>query len=73
MVRLLLPILIGLVALVSIEFSGVMAWLLVQPTSIVLAGLASLSGVVLVLSKSVANQADRVSELIGQPLSLIHI
>ena len=67
MVRLLLPILIGLVALVSIEFSGVMAWLLVQPTSIVLAGLALLSGVVLLLSKSVANQADRVSELIGQP------
>jgi len=67
MVRLLLPILIGLIALVSIEFSGVMAWLLVQPTSIVLAGLALLSGVVLVLSKSVANQADRVSELIGQP------
>ena len=65
--RLLLPILIGLVALVSIEFSDVMAWLLVQPTSIVLAGLALLSGVVLVLSKSVANQADRVSELIGQP------
>ena len=67
MVRLLLPILIGLVALVSIEFSDVMAWLLVQPTSIVLAGLALLSGVVLLLSKSVANQADRVSELIGQP------
>ena len=67
MVRLLLPILIGLVALVSIEFSDMMAWLLVQPTSIVLAGLALLSGVVLVLSKSVANQADRVSELIGQP------
>ena len=67
MVRLLLPILIGLVALVSIGFSDVMAWLLVQPTSIVLAGLALLSGVVLVLSKSVANQADRVSELIGQP------
>ena len=58
MVRLLLPILIGLVALVSIEFSDVMAWLLVQPTSIVLAGLASLSGVVLVLSKSVANQVS---------------
>ena len=67
MVRLLLPILIGLVALVSIEFSGVMAWLLTQPTSILLAGLALLSGIVLALSKSVANQADRVSELIGQP------
>ena len=67
MVRLLLPILIGLSALFSIEFSGVMAWLLVQPTAIVLTGLGLLSGVVLVLSKSVANQADRVAELIGQP------
>ena len=67
MVRLLLPILIGLIALVSIEFSGVMAWLLMQPTSIVLTGLGLLSGVVLLLSKSVANQADRVAELIGQP------
>ena len=67
MVRLLLPILIGLIALFSIEFSGVMAWLLVQPTGIVLAGLGLLSGVVLLLSKSVANQADRVAELIGQP------
>ena len=67
MVRLLLPILIGLSALFSIEFSGVMAWLLVQPTAIVLTGLGVLSGVVLVLSKSVANQADRVAELIGQP------
>ncbi len=67
MVRLLLPILIGLIALVSIEFSGVMAWLLVQPTGIVLTGLGLLSGVVLLLSKNVANQADRVAELIGQP------
>ena len=67
MVRLLLPILIGLIALVSIEFSGVMAWLLVQPTGIVLTGLGLLSGVVLLLSKSVANQADRIAELIGQP------
>ena len=67
MVRLLLPILIGLSALFSIEFSGVMAWLLVQPTAIVLTGLGVLSGVVLLLSKSVAIQADWVAELIGQP------
>ena len=58
MVRLLLPILIGLSALFSIEFSGVMDWLLVQPTAIVLTGLGVLSGVVLLLSKSVAIQAD---------------
>jgi len=67
MLRLLLPIVIGLTALLSIEFSGVMPWLLVQPTGIVLTGLGLLSGVVLLLSKSVANQADRVAELIGQP------
>ena len=64
---LLFPILVGLVALASIEFSGVMGWLLVQPTVIVLGGLILLSGVVLLLSRSVANQADRVAELIGQP------
>ena len=67
MVRLLLPIVIGLTALLSIEFSEVMPWLLVQPTGIVLTGLGLLSGVVLLLSKSVANQADRIAELIGQP------
>ena len=63
----LLPILIGIAALASIEFSGVMGWLLVQPTATVLSGLGLLSAVVLLLSKSVANQADRVAELIGQP------
>ena len=63
----LLPILIGIAALASIEFSGVMGWLLVQPTATVLTGLGMLSAVVLLLSKSVANQADRVAELIGQP------
>ena len=67
LIPLLLPILVGVAALVSIEFSGVMGWLLVQPTAMVLTGLALLSGVVLLLSKSVATQADRVAELIGQP------
>ena len=65
--RLLIPILVGIAALLSIEFSDVMTWLLVQPTATVLTGLALLSGVVLMLSKSVAGHADRVSELIGQP------
>ena len=65
--QLLIPILIGIAALLSIEFSDVMAWLLVQPTATVLTGLALLSGVVLMLSKSVAGHADRVSDLIGQP------
>jgi len=67
LISLLLPILVGLAALASIEFSSVMGWLLVQPTATVLTGLGLLSAVVLLLSKSVANQADRVAELIGQP------
>ena len=71
MVRLLLPILIGLFALGAIEFSGVMAWLQVQPTGTVLLGLTVLSAVVLMLSRSVANQADRVAELIGQPFGTL--
>ena len=65
--RLLFPLLVGLFTLISIEFSGVLDWLLVQSTVIVLVGLAFLSGIVLVLSASVVGHADRVAELIGQP------
>ena len=67
LISLLLPILVGLAALASIEFSDVMGWLILQPTAIVISGLILLSSVVLLLSRSVANQADRVAELIGQP------
>ena len=58
-IPLLFPILVGLAALASIEFSGVMGWLLVQPTSVVLGGLILLSGVVLLLSRSVANLSEQ--------------
>ena len=67
LISLLLPILVGLAALASIEFSDFMGWLILQPTAIVISGLIMLSSVVLLLSRSVANQADRVAELIGQP------
>ena len=67
LISLLLPILMGLAALASIEFSDVLDWLILQPTAIVLSGLILLSSVVLLLSRSVAQQADRVAELIGQP------
>ena len=63
----ILPILVGIFSLISIEFTGVMDWLLVQPTATVIIGLALLSGVVLLLSSSVVAHADRVAELIGQP------
>ena len=67
LISLLLPILVGLAALASIEFSDVMGWLILQPTAIVISGLIMLSSVVLLLSRSMANQADRMAELIGQP------
>ena len=67
LLSLLLPLLIGLGALAAIELGGTMAWLLVQPTATVLSGLVLLSSVVLLLSTSVAAQADRVAELVGQP------
>lgn len=66
-IPLLFPILVGLAVLASIELTDVMGWLLVQPTALVLSGLILLSVVVLLLSRSVADQADRVAELIGQP------
>ena len=62
-----LPLLVGIFSLISIEFTGVMDWLLVQPTATVIIGLALLSGIVLLLSSSVVTHADRVAELIGQP------
>ena len=67
LLTLLLPLLIGLGALAAIELGGTMTWLLVQPTATVLSGLVLLSSVVLLLSNSVAAQADRVAELVGQP------
>ena len=67
LLSLLLPLLIGLGALAAIELGGTMAWLLMQPTATVLSGLVLLSSVVLLLSTSVAAQADRVAELVGQP------
>jgi len=65
------PLLIGVAALVAIECSGLMSWLLDQSTVTVLSGLAVLSAIVLLLSKGVADQADRVAELIGQPFGTL--
>ena len=45
----------------------VLDWLLLQPTVLVLIGLAILSSVVLFFSSSVVVHADRVAERIGQP------
>jgi len=63
----LLPFFVGAFSLCLIEFTQVLDWLLVQPTVVVLIGLAILSSIVLFLSSSVVGQADRVAERIGQP------
>lgn len=67
MVRIVIPLLIGIFSLFLIEFTEVLSWLLVQPTFIVLSGLALLSSIVLLLSSSVVGHADRVASRIGQP------
>jgi Ca2+:H+ antiporter len=63
----LFPFLVGGFFLFLIEFTQVLDWALVQPTVVVLIGLAILSSVVLLLSSSVVGHADRVAERVGQP------
>ena len=66
-IQLLFPFLVGVFFLSLIELTQVLDWLLVQPTVLVLIGLAILSSVVLFFSSSVVVHADRVAERIGQP------
>ena len=63
----LFPFLVGGFFLFLIEYTQVLDWALVQPTVVVLIGLAILSSVVLLLSSSVVGHADRVAERVGQP------
>ena len=66
-IQLLFPFCIGGFFLFLIEFTNVLHWLLVQPTVVVLLGLLILSSVVLLLSLSVVDHADRVADRVGQP------
>ena len=63
----LFPFLVGGFFLFLIEYTQLLDWALVQPTVVVLIGLAILSSVVLLLSSSVVGHADRVAERVGQP------
>ena len=65
------PLLLGLAALALLEFTPIISWLEIQSTAIVITGLAILSTVVVVLSKNVADYADDVSEVIGQPFGTL--
>ncbi len=65
------PLLLGLASLALLEFTSIISWLEIQSTAIVITGLAILSTVVVVLSKNVADYADEVSEVIGQPIGTL--
>ena len=67
----LLPLLLGLAALGLLEFTSIVHWLEVQKTATLLSGLGLLSGIVVVLSKNVADNADEVAEFIGQPFGTL--
>ena len=65
------PLLLGLASLALLEFTSIISWLEIQSTAIVITGLVILSTVVVVLSKNVADYADEVSEVIGQPIGTL--
>jgi len=65
------PLLIGLLALVGLETTSVLDWLLLQPTLPVLTGLALLSGLVLLMARGVAHHADQLAEQLGEPLGTL--
>ena len=65
------PLLIGLLALVGLETTSVLDWLLLQPTLPVLTGLALLSGLVLLMARGVAHHADQLAERLGEPLGTL--
>ena len=67
----LLPLLLGIAALGLLEFTSIVDWLEVQTTARLLTGLGLLSTVVVVLSKNVADNADEVAEVIGQPFGTL--
>ena len=67
----LLPLLLGLAALGLLEFTSIVHWLEVQKTATLLSGLGLLSGIIVVLSKNVADNADEVAEFIGQPFGTL--
>ena len=65
------PLLIGLLALVGLETTSVLEWLLLQPALPVLTGLGLLSLLVLLMARGVAHHADQLAELLGEPLGTL--
>lgn len=65
--REILPIGLGLIALVILKLSALLPWLLRQSASEVFIGLALLSGIVLWIAKGIAEQADGLAVVLGEP------
>ena len=65
------PLLIGIVALIGLETTTVLDWLLLQPALPVLTGLGLLSVLVLLMARGVAHHADQLAERLGEPLGTL--
>jgi len=63
----LVSLLLGAVVLAGLTFTTVLEWLIAQPPAAVLAGLALLSGVVLLLATRIAHHADELALALGEP------
>lgn len=63
----LLALLLGAVVLAGLKLTSLLSWLIVQPATSVLLGLAFLSGVVLLLATRVAHHADELALKLGEP------
>ena len=58
---------VGAIALAGLKATPILAWLLKEPPSVVLLGLALLSTVVLLLATRVAHHADELALRLGEP------
>ena len=65
------PLLMGILALIGLETTTVLDWLLLQPALLVLTGLGLLSVLVLLMARGVAHQADQLAERLGEPLGTL--
>jgi Ca2+:H+ antiporter len=59
------------VALIGLETTTVLDWLLLQPALPVLTGLGLLSVLVLLMARGVAHHADQLAERLGEPLGTL--
>ena len=65
------PLLIGILALIGLETTPVLDWLLLQPVVPVLSGLGLLSLLVLLMARGVTHHADQLAERLGEPLGTL--